>query len=482
VLAWHELHLVVKQQFTGEISQDDENQEALFDWLLARLLIRVPADEYKNWSNLVPVLDNLHLYIAPSVLRFLLGYEENVEDLAQINKTNTDDLVNQIYNQKTKDSLSNYLIAHNNKIILTTKISGCKVNVICPVDSPYTEIGESLLAMLESIVSTRTNSFAWTSQITLDICIDTTQKNYFIIEKKEHKHPFLIIKCQELNINNISATQIDTIREELFFLSVQILPHIIHFKNIEEDIETLFIKEKVAERSIAFTGSFGSVGNILGQLPKFNMFDWLGNDYENAYEMKRSQPWEPAASPSIEDENIEQNLRMASSDMEAPEDLMDFDSLSHEDMEVVSLINLELWDNAEWEGVAYVHAIGHNAPPPIMALMFKDSTSAQRIFSGWIDDLGKSDEKRRLRITIIRGIDKDNPCNYRVVIGSNFLSETANKSVRTICRINTMTPQTSENLDKFLQEYQNHECFTLGFAQVKNNEPHPGNILSECMK
>lgn len=85
--------------------------------------------------------------------------------------------------------------------------------------------------------------------------------------------------------------------------------------------------------------------------------------------------------------------------------------------------------------------------------------------------MGSEDREERLRISIIRGIDKKHPYHYRIVIGVNpsaYLSKPV-KYAFIMAKLNTMEPNSHENLERFLVSYKVHGQYLLAHGVLQNN-------------
>ncbi len=51
--------------------------------------------------------------------------------------------------------------------------------------------------------------------------------------------------------------------------------------------------------------------------------------------------------------------------------------------------------------------------PPLLGLIFSNAEMANNIFQEWQDRFGSEDANDEIRISIIKGIDKENPYYYR---------------------------------------------------------------------
>jgi hypothetical protein len=136
----------------------------------------------------------------------------------------------------------------------------------------------------------------------------------------------------------------------------------------------------------------------------------------------------------------------------------------HSQRQIVSLIDVPLWNRASWRGTMF-YSNPDKAPYPILALGFEDRAAATQIFEGLIKQIGKVDKDSRLRVIIVRGIRKDNPAAYRVVIGANLdRAEAGGRVVLMVTRSNVMEPATTENLDRFLASMENVPEYLLAPA------------------
>jgi hypothetical protein len=67
-------------------------------------------------------------------------------------------------------------------------------------------------------------------------------------------------------------------------------------------------------------------------------------------------------------------------------------------VELLSLIEIALWDQAQWAGVVYATDDVH---PPIFALAFRNGAMGHEIFRRWRALLGDVDRAELLRIAIV---------------------------------------------------------------------------------
>lgn len=225
---------------------------------------------------------------------------------------------------------------------------------------------------------------------------------------------------------------------------------------------TLFRDEKVSERAVGFTCTFGVQSNVLGNNPKTRLSDWIEKD-SKIYPVSRSEPWEPK--DNIEDEKTEKLIHPHFvRNTEPPPELFNLENQTHDNIEMVSLIRERLWNRAKWTGTIFL-SYERNAYPPVFAFVFRDQDAGRQIFENWRKEFGEVDEKEEIRLVIVKGIDKENPNHYRVTIGSNPTA--APKGVKFVgfvfrnCQMNATTP---DNLNRFLQARNAVDAFFIAPA------------------
>jgi hypothetical protein len=132
-------------------------------------------------------------------------------------------------------------------------------------------------------------------------------------------------------------------------------------------------------------------------------------------------------------------------------------------MVVHSIIDGRLWDAAKWRGMVFGYSLDQ---PPLVGLMFENAAKAEAIFRGWLARFGTVDSEELIRISVLRGIDKENPPFYRALITHelNNSSEKRGGPIISTSRMTTMTPVTLKNLENFLSSYRRWGRFFLTAA------------------
>ncbi len=139
----------------------------------------------------------------------------------------------------------------------------------------------------------------------------------------------------------------------------------------------------------------------------------------------------------------------------------------------VSLVNPELWDQAEWRGVAYGGWRYPADPIQWMGLLFTNRQAAEEIFRDWRKRLGDVDVSEELRVSIIEDNRPRQAPGYSVHIGTTtagVIRQAASAGLAVpggdarwvVSRVHRMkSPSTSRNLERFKAAYARHQQYRL---------------------
>jgi hypothetical protein len=94
-------------------------------------------------------------------------------------------------------------------------------------------------------------------------------------------------------------------------------------------------------------------------------------------------------------------------------------------------------------------------------LGFEDIAAAKEIFAGLKAKLGSVDVEERLRLTIIVGVNKNEPNVYNAVVGTNFSDAQSGQMVLSVAQICTMKQQIPGNMERFAKLVKEVSRFTI---------------------
>ncbi len=252
----------------------------------------------------------------------------------------------------------------------------------------------------------------------------------------------------------------EQVRSSLTDLIAVLVGRVFHFSDLEQGLERVFGDDRGLERAIAFTSSFVALGNVLGHNPRTDISLWRDPDAQD-YPLGRDKRWD--ADVAANRAKPSEPVPAKSGEPSGPEK-MRLGQLKHSEVETLSPIRLQLWDEAVWSGNAFLFEPGEI---PIFAPVFTDASKAAQIFAGWSSEFGAVDSADRLRVSVIRGIRRDKPSWYRVVFSSNperGKPDADAKLTVLVARAHTMEPTSDINLRRFLDCYTKAGRYLLTYA------------------
>jgi hypothetical protein len=479
-LSWHEVDMVVRAILIekGAMRNNPSKEDVAFDAVFGLLLLKTDHWELKRLSSLPDVLDRLGLFSASVALTYALGYEDELREIFFREVGAKEDMhaffVKWRDQPASKDLPERPSLYEGKKVTLKSRVLGCDVTVESDNLSPCVELSESLLAALESLLSTGTVEHVAAREpvLTIDVRRSDFAKQPFEFELRDDTgRPHVNITCAGFD-PHILSTEVQTdVRERLTDLLTNIFARIVVTHDFHQVLERLFRDELALDRSVNFAGSFITVANVLGREPKSRVSSWSdpeAREYPNA----RTEAWD-AHVPRAAERTQSNAKPLTPGKDNPPDDLFDRSNVRQSEIQTVSLIRETLWNKAKWSATVFGTA-ADEASPPILALAFKDAQGAKQIFHFWRGELGEVDAEERLRIAIIRGISRTHPYWYKVLVGSNHDLELSRQGVRYaafVSRINKMQPDSGDNLERFLRSYERFKGYFLMPGALRAAEP-----------
>jgi len=465
-LDWHNLdytirNILLRYGFNADRLFEQVNR---FDLALGTLILRADLKTLKALQGLPDTLSKLGLEYSAIALIYALGWEDKLpkEFIQAVPPDEVKDFFTKWAIQYSPDHLPSALTFTEEDIVrLVSNILGCRIIVNVKNQEPCLEVAESILAAMESFLSTTTLRHAAAREPIIEINIDTISVADKLISYEVNDNedrPIIIIHCKEFNPHQIAQPDQAKLSDAIFNILAEATSRIVLFKDPEKELEEIMRDERAPERAINFTSSFITLGNVLGHKPKIKISDWV-DEKNKKYGLKR-----------------EESLRFSSIKKEATQEQptnSDDGLLSrakHTDMQTISVIREVFWDEAEWLGAGYL-VIPDGKTPPVLSILFKNIEAGKKIFAAWQKRFGDRDKDEQIRVTIVRGIDRNNIYHYRVGIGANIKplkkEEGTPRFFALVTRIHTMTPESLKNLYNFKKAYEAFGYYLLAPGSVE---------------
>lgn len=456
LLCWYELYLVLQRYFQPEVSNNNTENlptEHLTDACMAIRLLNLSFEEFENLKYLPNIFKTNELWHCLDASLYLLGYENLIEldeSKTSLRKENFSEYYNKLANQPFVEQIAygtNFL--NSKEVIIESQVLGIRIEVFFNQNIHLLILAENILAYFESFLATSFEEVFPVSdnikiyieykEITENFKLETINKNHFKIYIKN-----LIIYNGE-NFKNL----ID-----------EILPQILSgnylFRDIKEFLNNLYEKDEVHERLSIIVEHNSFLTNVLTDKPKFFLQDWITNDVSNFNLLRRESPI-----------SINRELPRFSMN-DSKEGMLKFKDITHKKIKVETVINIELWDKAQWKAFGFF--VSHEVSFGLV-LIFEKIEYGKKIFEEWIEKYGENDNSEKISITIIKGIDKKNPYWYKVFISKKIeKSNMKDGQVITLpSRFHRMEAQNSNNLDNLIKGYNMYKKFILVPAHIDSN-------------
>ena len=464
---------------SGAAKKDEERQKSLeeewmhIDGALGFLILKTPLLELKRLSALPHVLNTLQLKMAEMALLYVLGYEDRLRSEGYIPEDQNAEAVKEFfkawYRQPGLRDLPDPELLDTQAVELHSAVMGCDISVTVSNENPSLFLAEAVLAGLEGFLATSLD--APLMPLTPRLQIKFVARDFLDVpfEFEVLSGPNTVIEVRHRRGEQLFDNSEDTKDKQVELISTVTAYIAAPPGDGREFFETLIGKERSVGRALLASNTTTAIYNILGDKPKIRVTDWKSDDGE-VFPLKRSKAWNYEISELRA--VVAGTVRPTPGTGEVSAELFDVEQIKHRDRKVVSLVNVNLWNKARWVGTGYV-TYGDPKKPPLLLLMYDDRESAMYIFTGWKEEVGPQDIDEQLRVSIITGISHENPAAYRVVISANpNYSELDHRNQMVIVsRINEMNPETSSNLDRFLEDYDKKKRYILVPA-----EPGPNGI------
>ncbi|MDD5677069.1 MAG: hypothetical protein PHW60_03635 [Kiritimatiellae bacterium] len=486
-LAWHEIDRCVKrvlvdQGYTVDFLMQGELE---FSAILGILFLKADVWQLKQLSCLPDVLDGLGLNNSAVALRFALGYEDDLPK-GDTPQDRHEFFVKWRGQPAAEDIPDKPSLYECRTVTLESRLLGCQIVIESENGPVCILLAESMLAALESLLATGLTERLVAREPILRV---TIRKSDFVLPPFSFElaepdgTPHLLLKCGDFDSHSMSSAAQGEVKGKLLECLSLILVRVFLLGDPEAVATKLFRDEHADERALNFTGSFVTLGNVLGRDPKTSITAWsLPNAKE--YPLRRWEEWD-STDRKTNGERTRKNSspEVTTATNKSPVKLLDTERLKHTEVKTVSLIREALWNRAKWSGTVFLWDERFSAPP-ILALLFRDPKAAGQIFSNWRKEFGQGDRKEFLRISIVRHMQKTAPHSYRIVIGVNptvAFAASETKQAFMISRINTMEPNSDYNLTKFLKCFHKFGQYFLGYAILQDGQSQPQAVLDSCI-
>lgn len=477
LLYLHEIGLYIKKMLIDKGKTDKELKDYTedFDILLCSLLLKSGLRELEVMEELPEKLEEMGLINSSTGLLYALGYgekikkeiqESEIEDKEKSISETFIELLNKDFNNQLPSTLYTY---QKQNITLESNILGCNFKINCVNKKRTILLAESIIGGLESFFSTAISKDIIITEPELFINInesDFTKKPFRFEINSDLENPTIDVYCYKFKLDDLTSTLQNEIKNKIKDLIIEIFSRVSFIKGTEV-IDELIRNEEALDKSINFTNSFVHSYNIYGENVIPDISSLLENDYKK-YKLNVNKPWYKKIDYSIKKKESQEKQIMETIKSQKQKDKIT--SIKHSDIYTNDIISPRLWEKANWKGVGYLLTPFGDYPPTIF-IVFDNEKYGVKIFNKWRKSIGKVDNSNRIRLSIIKSINKQYPNYYRVIIGANpKIEDFPNENNVNIymSRIHTLQPNNLKNLNEFHRLFDEHNCYYLSLTAVNN--------------
>lgn len=461
-LVWHELYLIL----SGQIGKDAEESEGmptdgLMDACLTNRLLNSNFNLLSQQEYLPDLLEKRNLWISQDAFLYMLGYTKEILDNAKeafSDESSLDEFYSLAFSQPCSEQMfydTNFM--SETEIQLTSIIMGCEFIISCSNHIEMLLFAETLLAFLEAFFSTSFKGILPKNEV---INIKILQSNVGNLEFKVNE----LYTCYDITNKDFELRNEE--RSEVYDFMIRFVSHVaVYSFYVSEPLEyfkKLFEQEEIHERVNIIFNHRNFLFNILGQSPKYFMDDWIDVSKFREFPCKREKP------PVFEKKEFKNT--------HSQEKAINIENVRHDKRKIYSVVNIQLWDKAQWKGIGFML---HPSYGLGLLIGFNEGDAGRKIFDEWIECFGNEDQQEEISIVITKGVNREHPHWYRVIISSNVDGEiddsSENRMLQVVSRIHEMNPENSNNLDNFMKVYSQLNKYKLYPARIdddgRNIEP-----------
>lgn len=488
VLSWWEIGSALLQhvRMDDDVLKDLEQERSIQDGTFGILFLRMNLNQLKLLGKLPKILEHLGFQNAPMALLYALGQEDVLRKEWNIPEEESKEDMDKLFKMQLeqpicKDLPNDSNLVHGEKLIFETKVLGCKISVECESKISSIYLAEAILSAFECLMATSIGRrvVPHTEQMLVKLVCHPDAP--FIPEyqfEKNNTPPVLVVRHREV-IEPHNKNEMISLSSWTSQIVLESVTQIAIFEDIEKFMEGLAKEEQALGRCFGYSDIVGGTENLLGKFPKKTCYAWFKGVDGKELELKREISFYDSKRKKPEFKPISEKLA-ANNTLPPPSMIFDPNNSKHSAIDISSLIDVSLWDDADWNGVGYAMAQDFSIPPVLM-LLFRNRAAGMRIFEQWKNRIGDKDKHELLRISIITGVKKKNPAHYNVVIGSNPLVDSSEENTKYFyltTRINSMEPENTLNQDMFFRHYRSIGCYSVVPAHFGVGMPEP-EIISD---
>jgi hypothetical protein len=461
VLAASELYRMIinateqPEQIAAKVPEELQTQDAV----LGMLLMRADLNQLRELEHAPDMLEHQGFGMARGSLIWALGGVPAVRRDGFAPEAESDEAIAEFFQLLADQPASQQIplrpiLGEGPELELKTVVLGVEVvaRVACNRQSIF--LAEAILAALESFLSTSldVDVFPYRERIQFSVRPDPNPDARPAFQVNDDDRSLAVAHGAG---DFAGAADYPAFTSWLQELLIRLSLNMLVIRDPQQWIERVAGDEVGFGRALALSAIAVATRNIFGDEARVLLSDWIDPSAKR-YPLERDTPLPSPSGTSSAADRVQSPVRYGQGD---PPDIFNTDAAKHTDRRVLSPIDVPLWDRAKWRATGFAW---QEVGPPILMLGFEDYEAGKAIFREWRERYGAVDERDALRVSIVRGIDQDDPAAYAVMLSSELEgAELPGTMFYLSSRINRMQPKDTRNLDGFLEAYGRSGSYIL---------------------
>lgn len=462
---------VLRQTGLDEKSEGFQEDYQLKGGALAMLLLKANTDQLNEFTGLVDFFEQSGLTMCSFALLFSFGGPDYLRqnDYVPASESDSDiwDVMKRLWDQPAQEGLPERIETFGGQTInLVSRLLGTRWQVVCQNNPWCVRIGESYMGFLEAFLATSLSHQAVgtmeRARLRFQLAADgedcPNEQGLELRPGSGAELAAVVIWPERFPIGSLRT---EKLRDFFVYSLENILPRILFPKDTKEFLDVVAGSEEGLPRSLMFADLLSSSSNVFEDCRSPSLTDWAGD--QQHYHIVADPPCNLALMSIMSLRQQKDREEMKFGEGEPPEDLFQDTPYKHGAHQILSMVDIELWREAVWEGVGVALQTSLPSAPPFLGLLFRNGDAGRRIFENWIAEIGKEDADEKVRIVILTGVEKSNVNAYTLAVSSNIDRAKLKGSDRIFVtsKMKTMENPDPRNLENFRKAFATSQRYAL---------------------
>ena len=340
-----------------------QNDRQLMEGMLGILFLSASLDQLKRMADIPEALEQIGIFIPKACLMYALGYKNELSEEGFPTVERANSFMKLAYEQPGRLQLpARPQIDDGQSVTYKTNVLGCEVNLLAQANAFSISVAEAVLSSIEAFFATSLNErilpYRQSARILLRFALDL-RKGLVVSEETDGIGTHLVVlhpvSAPEMTPENRMAN-----RDGLMEIIARFISQIAVIEDWEKYFEKIAGEERGFARALVYSETSLAQENLFGNKPKVLIGDWKPEGEAKRYPLTRSVVWtegiELKQIPLPNGDQRDDTPDKGEAEKRA-QFMRSMETGKHSQRQIVSLIDVPLWDRASWRGTMFYFAI-----------------------------------------------------------------------------------------------------------------------------